>query len=154
MIVPNNTIQTGKYTSGNEFVYKLTNAFYQGYYYILDNLYYPGKDFDPNAPELVPISQSNTLLNNPKTAVYAFSTNKTSADNPQYVNSIPSVPTGNTRYFFRKINVFPITIKEINKDTYNQIQNDPLYQTTYIGNGQTINQADTQLPGLKTWLLG
>ena len=40
MIVPNNIIQTGKYTSGNEFVYKLTNAFYQGYYYILDNSYY------------------------------------------------------------------------------------------------------------------
>ena len=40
MRIPSNIIQTGKYTSGGEFVEKLTNKPYQGYYYELNGSLY------------------------------------------------------------------------------------------------------------------
>jgi hypothetical protein len=52
MRIPKNLIETGKYTSGKEFVYKITQTPFQGYYYILDNLYYVGKEYNKDAANI------------------------------------------------------------------------------------------------------
>ena len=63
-------------------------------------------------------------------------------------NSVPE------RYFSSQINIQPTIIKEISKDTYDSLQGNSLYQTTFIGPTQSIDQADKQLPGLKAFLIG
>ena len=74
---------------------------------------------------------------------------------PISVASLPvSLPPQSTptRYFIRKTNISPITIKEVSENTYGNFINDPLYQITYVGPNQSIDQANNQLPGLKVWL--
>lgn len=163
MRVPINKIQTGKYTSGNEFVEKITNTPYQGYYYELSNKFYVGKEFNPNAIEIIRIQQQNQLYNlSQDAALFSFLSGITSQALAQRrVFSVPfqevSPPIDldfDTRYFSQKVNTNPILIKEINRETYDSLQGNPLYITTFIGSTQNIDQADQQMPGLKTWLLG
>lgn len=164
MRVPINKIQTGKYTSGNEFVEKLTNTPYQGYYYELSNKFYVGKEFNPNAVEIIRIQQQNQLYNlSQDAALFSFLSGITSqALTQRRVFSVPfqfdDLLKDNVgrpiRYFSQKINTNPILIKEINRETYDSLQGNPLYITTFIGPTQNIDQADQQMPGLKTWLLG
>ena len=56
------------------------------------------------------------------------------------------------------MNSNPITIKEIDEKTYVSLQGNSLYKTTFIGiyNGinQILDQANTQMPGLRTFLIG
>lgn len=157
MVIPSNTIQSGKYTSGNEFVYKKTNAPYQGYYYILNNLYYVGKKYDPKAPEIVPLSKANPLLSNPNTATYAYlsGTSLQSLQTPKIVSIQPNIESSPVpvRYFCKQVTK-PLLIKETNKETYDNIKSNPMFQSTFIGNGKTIDQAEKELPGLKTFLGG
>ena len=158
MKVPANLIESGKYTTGGEFVFKNTNTPYKGYYYILNNSYFIGKDFNVNAEEIIKIQNSNQLLSNSSTFAYSFLSGVTSQQiAPKKVQSVQSnieSDAVSVRYFVKKINISPIIIKEVNKDTYDSLKNDPFYQTTYIGPDQNIDQANTQLPGLKAFLLG
>ena len=162
MRIPKNIIETSKYTSGKEFVYKLTQTPYQGYYYVLNNLFYVGKEYNQDAPELIKITQSNPLLYNSKTAIFSI----ISGISSQFLKipKIKSIQTSvrdnsvETRYFSQQINIQPIIIKEISKETYESIQEVSLYKTTFVGNYngniQTLDQADKQMPGLKSFLLG
>jgi len=163
MRVPINKIQTGKYTSGNEFVEKITNTPYQGYYYELSNKFYVGKEFNPNAVEIIRIQQQNQLYNlSQDAALFSFLSGITSqALTQRRVFSVPFQEVSppiyldiDTRYFSQKVNTNPILIKEVNKETYDSLQGNSLYKTTFIGPNQDIDQADQQMPGLKTWLLG
>ena len=158
MRIPKNLIETGKYTSGKEFVYKITQTPFQGYYYILDNLYYVGKEYNKDAPELIKITSSNTLLNRKSTSIFSLVSGITSQalKTPKITSVQPNIENNkvDTRYFSRQVNIQPIIIKEIDKESYDSLQNNPLYQTTFIGNGQTIDQANTQMPGLKAFLIG
>lgn len=162
MRIPKNIIQTSKYTSGKEFVYKLTQTPYQGYYYVLNNLFYVGKEYSQDAPELIKITQSNSLLYNSKTAIFsAISGISSQFLKIPKVKSIQTSARDNsveTRYFNQQINIQPILIKEISKETYESIQEVSLYKTTFVGNYngtiQTLDQADKQMPGLKAFLLG
>ena len=63
MRVPSNLIQLGKYTIGGELVDTKTNKPYQGYYYELSGKFFPGKEFNPTAPELKKVD-SNTFFFN------------------------------------------------------------------------------------------
>ena len=72
-------------------------------------------------------------------------------------------PQGNSiRYFIKKINQFPIIIKEINEQTYNNYKNNPFYQSIAVKlpasdfkiDTKELDQADKQMPGLKAFLLG
>lgn len=164
MRVPKNKIKTGKYTQGNEFVELLTNKPYQGHYYELSNKFYIGKEYNSDAIEIIKIQQQNQLYNlSQDAALFSFISGTTSQALTQpRVSSIP-VQTedllkagliDSTRYFSQKVNVNPILIKEISKETYDSLQGSPLYITTFIGPNQDINKADQQMPGLKTWLSG
>ena len=164
MKVPSNIIQTGKYTIGKEFIDKKTHKPYQGYYYEISNGFFAGKEFNVNAPELIKIQSdkvNNLLL---QAATYTFgllSKVKISSTAP-----IPSIISkgdinGKIRYFSKKINTTPVVIKEITKETFNDYQKNPLYQTVsitfpeggYFGNQQSLDDADKQMPGIKTFIL-
>lgn len=158
MRVPKNKIKTGKYTSGNEFVELLTNKSYQGYYYEMNNKFYIGKEFNSNAVELVRTQQQNKLYNGSQNlALFSFISGITSQAliSPKVSSiqsNIESNPTS-IRYFSQQTNVKPIIIKEISKETYDSLQGNDLYKTTFVGPNQTIDQAEKQMPGLKTFLV-
>ena len=158
MKIPKNVIQTGKYTSGGEFYFKITQAPYKGYYYILNDSYYVGKEYSENASEIIKIQQTNNMLFRGSTAIFSVISGITSQMlKPPKVTSVQSNIESNSiseRYFSSQINVKPTLIKEINKDTYDSLQENPLYQTTFIGPTQSIDQAEKQLPGLKSFLEG
>lgn len=157
MRVPKNKIKTGKYTSGNEFVELLTNKSYQGYYYEMNGKFYIGKEFNANAVELVRVQQQNQLYNGSQNlALFSFISGIASQALlfPKVTSVQPNIEGNPTpiRYFSQQVNVNPITIKEINKETYEALQGNALYKTTLIGPEQSIDQAEKQMPGLKAFL--
>jgi len=132
-MIPADKILTNQYTQGNEYIFPKTGKYYQGYYCVVTNTkYYTGKTYTNQSEELFKFKVSTS---------------------PTGPTSLPPQSTS-TRYFIRKTNIFPITIKEVSENTYSNYINDPLYQTTYVGPNQSIDQANNQLPGLKIWLLG
>ncbi len=168
--IPKNKIKE-KYTSGGEFIIEATNAPYKGYYYELNSILYAGKTFDLNAPKLTPISNRNALLSKGKsTALYSAITGITSqqiqspniTSIPNGPSSIKGIDSNVSKFYCRKRNQQPIIIKEINKDTYDQLKTNPLYQVTTVlfipspgyaqGIPQNINEAESQLPGIKDFL--
>jgi hypothetical protein len=158
MKIPKNKIQTGKYTSGGEFYIKETQAPYKGYYYIINDLYYAGKEYSEKASEIIKIQQANNMLFNAATAAFSLISGITSQSlqNPK-VNSVQPNTESNPvpeRYFSNQVNVTPTLIKEISKDTYESLQGNALYRTTFIGPTQNIDQAEKQIPGLKAFLEG
>jgi hypothetical protein len=163
MKIPSNIISLGKYTIGNEFINSKTNESYQGYYYEISNKFFIGKEFNINAPEIIKISNKNTLLNNPKTKIYSQISNITSQNLslPSY-NYIPLIELKEsdlediTRYFIKKLNSNPILIREIDKKTFNTIKNHPLYQTVSITEPELLypKQVEKQMSGLVAFLLG
>ena len=158
MKIPKNIIKTGKYTSGGEFYFKITQAPYSGYYYILNKLYYAGKEYNEKAPEIVKIQQTNNMLFRGSTATFSLLSGITSQmlTSPKVTSVQPNTESNSVpeRYFSSQINIQPTIIKEISKDTYDSLQGNSLYQTTFIGPTQSIDQADKQLPGLKAFLIG
>jgi hypothetical protein len=158
MKIPANVIETGKYTSGGEFVYKSNQSPYKGYYYILNERFFEGKEYKADAQEIIQIKESNTLLYRLATAAFSLASGITSQSLRQ--RPVPSVQSNiegvftPIRYFSRKVNIKPIIIKEISKETYDSLQGDPLYQTTFVGPDQSIDQAEKQMPGLKAFLEG
>jgi hypothetical protein len=167
--IPQNQIQY-RYTAGKEYMYKDTYREYQGHYYELNNQLFAGKEFNSNAPILVPIPIAtgnnnlpgfNSLLTNAATYVYGkiSDTNlsnqipsshifKKEDPNERYVN----------RYFTQKVNQVPILIKEISEDSYQKTKTDPLYKSitikwdTTFGNEFVIEEAEKQMPGIKEFL--
>jgi hypothetical protein len=130
-MIPADKIQENQYTTGNEFTYKDDKNYYQGYYCIISNTkYYTGKTYDDNSKELL------------------------KADVPQAVPPPTSLPpqTTPTRYFIRKVTEFPIKIQEVSEQTYGNYVNDPFYQTAAITTPQDEANADTQIPGLTSFL--
>jgi len=156
MKVPKNIIQVGKYTSGGEFVEEKTNKPYQGYYFELNGSLYTGKEYSIDAIKIIKKQDQNQLYNNSNTALFSLVSGITSQQlSVPSINSI-SINTTSTRFFVQKINVNPIIIKEVDEKSYISVRGNPLFKTTFIGNyngvSQTIDQAEIQMPGLKTFL--
>lgn len=129
-MIPADKILENQYTYGNDYTFQNGN-YYQGYYCIVADIkYYTGKTYTNQSKELF----KSEMIPSPKGPT-----------------SLPPQSTP-TRYFIRKTNISPITIKEVSENTYSNFINDPLYQTTYVGPNQSIDQANNQLPGLKVWL--
>ena len=165
MKVPLNIIQTGKYTSGNEFVEEKTNKPYQGYYYELNGSLYTGREYSIDAIKIIKKQDQNQLYNSSNTALFSLVSGITSQQltvppiNSTNVNSLSDEGLrsySSTRFFIQKINVNPIIIKEVDEKSYISVRGNPLYKTTFIGTynniDQTIAQAEAQIPGLKTFL--
>jgi hypothetical protein len=159
MKIPANIIVENKYTQGNEYIEEKTNKNYQGYYYELNGLLYAGKSYSDNALKIIPITDRNKMLTQGlSVATFSVVSGITSQDLEQqpvpsiYVNTESDlVPV---RYFSSQVNIQPKIIKEISKETYDSLKTNSLYQTTFIGPTQSIDQADKQMPGLKSFLLG
>lgn len=156
MRVPANIIETGKYTSGGEFVTQKTQKPYQGYYYIINDRYFAGKEYKSDAEEIIQVKESNTLLYRLATAAFSLASGITSQSlrTPKISSIQPNIEGSSVsvRYFSQQTNVKPILIKEISKETYDSLQGNALYRTTFIGPEQSIDQAEKQMPGLKTFL--
>jgi hypothetical protein len=159
MKIPANIIVENKYTQGNEYIEEKTNKNYQGYYYELNGLLYAGKSYSDNALKIIPITDRNKMLTQGlSVATFSVVSGITSQDLEQqpvpsiYVNTESDlVPV---RYFSSQVNIQPKIIKEISKETYDSLKTNSLYQITFIGPTQSIEQADKQMPGLKSFLLG
>ena len=101
-------------------------------------------------------SSLKELYNSSNTALFSLVSGITSQQlSVPPINSI-SINTTSTRFFAQKINVNPIIIKEVDEKSYISVRGNPLYKTTFIGTynniNQTTDQAETQMPGLKTFL--
>lgn len=169
MRIPSNIIQKGKYTIGNEFVYATNQKDYQGYYYELNNKFFAGKEFKIKALEIIKkfSTNYNTLLDNKPTAVYSnISQIKSQQLPPVKINSIPTnsslisaagdveSSTESITYYAKKLNLDYILIKQVDKKTYIELQQNPFYQTISLLDYQNLDQADKIMPGLKTFLEG
>ena len=172
--IPQNQIQY-KYTIGKEYMYKDTYREYQGYYYELNNQLFAGKEFNSNAPILVPIPITtgnnnflgfNSLLTNAATYVYGKIAKEKLPNNfnPSSYIFQPKFSSVNSRftnrYFIQKINTDPnnISIKEIDEDSYTKIQTNPLFKSVKIiwdtigDNTNEINKANQTIIGIKEFL--
>lgn len=164
MRIPSNIIQTGKYTSGGEFVEKLTNKPYQGYYYELNGSLYTGKKYSANSIKIIKIKESNSLFNNLKTILFsAISGISSQSLSSVIIKGNPTandgIPHGvNLSFYSKQLNFTPILIKSVDENTYISLQRNAIYQTIYIGDYKgniiTADQAYSQMVGLKTFLEG
>ena len=166
MRIPSNIIIAESYTIGKEFIYENTYKEYQGYYYELSNKFFAGKEFNPNAPRLLKLESSevNPLKLNPATSIYANLTKVKISNN--IINSFPQINSNSydkggevfLKFYYKKNNVNPILIKQIDEKTYFNLENDPMYQTTYIGtfkdNTITPDEAYSKMIGLKEFIEG
>lgn len=165
--VPKNQIIKSKYTAGKEYMFVSTYREYQGYYYESSGKIYAGEKYDSAAPELIKINSTNVnrLLTNPFTYIYG----KVAKNNTIKFTSTPSVssvifdPNSQTtqftnRYFTHKVNISPIVIKEISKDTYDKISTDPIYNKIVVkwnnegDNTIAIAEAEKKMPGIAAFL--
>ena len=158
--VPKNQIIISKYTSGGEYVTDKEYKNYQGYYYELNNKAYVGKEFNATSSILLKANSPdvNKLITNPFTSIYgAVSGIKINNLSPSsYYFNPDIVDTSNVfRYFTKKIN--SDIIKEISKDSFDQIKFDPLYISVSLFyqnsfNENELNDADKKIPGLKDYI--
>lgn len=137
---------------------------YQGHYYKLNDKVFAGKEFNPYAPELIKmqlksnkgISKFNPLLANAATYIYG-KISKIVINNQEpptyYFNTVKENNT--LRYFIKKYN--SDIIKEINKETYSQFLNNPLYASVSLFynnnfNQEDLNKAEQIIPGITTYV--
>jgi hypothetical protein len=151
--IPQNKI-ISNYTAGKEYILETTYKEYIGYYYELNNKTFAGKEFSTNAPVILKKDSSsiNKLLENPLTRLYGkISGTKIDSSIPSsFVYNYES----NTRYFIYQIN--KKQIKEINEDTFNIFQKNPLFISVKLSftsgfNEQELNDAEQKIPGIKTF---
>lgn len=177
MRVPQNKIITNQTTSGGEYMAKATQQEYVGSYYIIGDQYFAGATFSEKALELVPIKTTslNPLLAQASTTVYGQLTSQKSLSSllsTVKISDYRFLPTSDDvqngfviRYFCCQVNITPTSIKEISKDTYDQLTGNSLYNVlplnyyfvthdTVMGNFQPadLSKANIQMPGLSTYL--
>jgi hypothetical protein len=160
LIVPSNVIVKNKYTSGNEYMFESTYNKYQGYYYELNGKLYAGKTFDPFAPILVKITSKdvNKALMNPLTYVYTkISGANINQNEPSSYYFNPAAQNNDTfRYFIQKNNAYPLIIKEISKETFEQFQNNSFYISVKLSyqnrfDDNEVAKAELTMPGIKAF---
>jgi hypothetical protein len=160
MRYPKNQLKENLHTPGGEFIDTSNNRVYSGYYWELNGRYFVGKTASNNAIELkkaTPEEIQRAQLN--KTEGINNVSKRTILSSNANVTGIPAnTSTSSIRYFSKQINVTPIIIKEINKDTFDSIKGNPLYQTISLGsdsiylNSPALDAAERNFPGIKTFL--
>jgi len=161
MKVPANIIVKSQYTQGKEFIYPDTYETYQGYYYEMNSRYFIGRTFDPNAREILKLQSDKVDKLKLNSKLFTFlNLLKIKLPNTTKISSIQPDGRNSTRYFAKKLNYSPILIKEVNEEIFNKLQTDPTYQTLTLTlpssdyDPAILDQADKQMPGLKSFLLG
>lgn len=159
--IPKNIIITSKYTSGGELILKDSYIQYKGYYYELNGKIFAGKEFDINAKELIKSTSDNLdpLLLKSSTYLYGLISKSKNLISPTKLNTVvkndnPYLDQSDEiTYYAKKINLYPPSIKQIDKVTYDKIQKDPFYSSTKLNpNYSNIEQAEKELPGIKAFL--
>jgi hypothetical protein len=165
--IPTNQIITSKYTIGKEYLVLNTHKEYQGYFYEMNNKFFAGKEFDINAPELIKVTSDkvNPLLLNPKTSTYGkLSGIKLDNTDVRYYNDQIESERNDivTQYFVRNITqTNPIIIKQVDSETFNKLQTNPLYQKTSLDfipgttkgySKKDIERAEKELPNITLFL--
>ena len=158
-MIPANLI-VSKYTQGNEFIRTDDYKDYQGYYYEFNGKAFTGKKYSLDSIEIIRKNsdQVNPLLSNPSTFNYGAISGVNIPSNPPIASLSNKSNSPNfdtlTRFFYKKYN--DNIIKETNENSYKSLQTNPIYQTafigTYQGRTQTIDEANQQIPGIKSFL--
>ena len=149
--IPKSRIQENLYTIGTGIGQNIALRYisdkkpYTGAYNIVNgNKYSTGKTFDNNSKSLETYNVLSTSASSIATA----------GSIPTMKNSLMS--SASTRYFYKDLSTSNILIKEIDKNAYNQLANQPSsnYQVvSYDPNTQTLDDVNNQMPGLATFLV-
>jgi len=164
--IPQNKIQYN-YTSGKEYMDETTYQEYQGYYYQLNGKIFAGKEFNSNAPVLIPIPKDKSNLpfnfNKLLTQAATYTYGRISGNKIQNIKVVslplindPNIDTTDVEnitntYYTKKVN--STTIKQIDEETFQNIKINPLYTTVSIKpDYSNIDDAEKQMPGIKAFL--
>ena len=160
--IPLNQIVSNKYTVGKELIYESSYKEYQGYYYEINDKIFAGKEFRYDAPTLIKINSDNIniLKQNPKTERYSVVSNQKIFKEKKIISQPTggNTPEGDLKeinFYCKQINTN--IIKRIDEDVYVSLQNNPLYQTTFVGEydsqNQSLEEAEKQIPGILDWVV-
>jgi hypothetical protein len=169
--IPNNQIKENLYTSGNEFIEKVSYKEYKGYYCAAGNKFFSGKNYNPNAIEIVKSTPSTNKVKgfNVNTLKYFYQapksiqnilTDQTEVRGIKFTPSQEAINRGYAaRYFVKKTNVSPINITEVSEETFTNLKN-PIYtKASLLWKVNTgFNQSEIEfldkssMSGIKTFL--
>jgi hypothetical protein len=157
--IPQNQIITNQYTSGGEYVLVGNQKEYQGYYYEMNGKTFAskGKDEKPNPSDSEIIKRNsekyNKLLDNPTTYVYGM------ISGIKINNFIPTSTIYNYNSDVRYFTYLTTkkTIKEVNEDTFNQIQTNPVYTSVKLNfvsgfKENELKEAEKKIPGITDFI--
>lgn len=155
--IPSNQI-INKYAVEGKYMFKETQLGYTGYYYEWKGKKYAGEKFNISNPEIIEINPSN--LNNllQKESTYMYGVISKVNLNPISISTFYfDKDTMDNQYRYFTLIKNKNLIKEINKETFEQIKNNPLYSSVSIfyKNGfddNELERANKVIPGLKTFL--
>jgi len=167
MRVPSNIITTGMYTIGKEFINTSDNKPYQGYYYQIGDRFFVGRSFNQNAPELKKVTDDHFFfinINEDYGRLTQLDPKSMQVPKPIHNPDMSIKDAGGDSfytYYAKKINQYPILIREINKETYDSLKNNNIWQVIAListqGDGGIdmgeINKAEKEMSGIKTWLM-
>ena len=152
--IPKNQI-VFNYTSGKEYIVLSTQKEYQGSYYEINGKFFAGKEFNTNAPEIIKLTSNRVNLpqQNPNTEVYSKLSGVT-LDSPSELISIPFDGIEKIRFFIKNLFKIPHVIKEVNKNDFDKVKSNPVYQTLevnfrYTMKEEELNALDRKMPGIK-----
>ena len=182
MYIPKNKIRENLYTSGKQYVLADTGEEYTGYYYsTYDGKFFTGKTPSDPSKEIIMLSE---FISKPKTfkiQFYDTLINSVGIENIKNFKSIPYHHLKPTledynngfviRYFSKRKNGGLSSIKEISKETFDDLQNSGgkydynLYQVIKLfwringdikevikTNSKTLFEAEYKMPGISKYL--
>lgn len=124
---------------------------YKGYYYELNNKIFAGEKFDPNNEEIVKIQSDifNKLLGKASSYIYG-AVSGIKIDSKKPASSIYRY-NSDVRYFTYQTT--KKLIKEVNEDTFNSIQTNPIYTSvklTFVSGFKEgeLKEAEKKIPGI------
>jgi hypothetical protein len=151
MYYPKSEITSNLYTSTGEFIYKETHQTYRGpYYATTDGKYYTGKDYSPQAREIVKLTiKDRGNLSKITGQYYPTPTEKDYEAGYIY------------RYFSKRVNGDVYSIRELSKEDSKRLEQNPLYLVKEIkwkisgdgsDNKNVINSLKKEIPGVENFL--
>ena len=160
--IPKSRIQESLYTNGTGIEKNISLRFidskkpYIGFYNVVNgNKYSTGKTFDDNSKLLEKYNLLSTAAST-VAAVGSIPTFKAVSNSKNILSGNENLSSSSTRYFYKDLNTSNIIIKEIDKNAYNQLadQLSSNYQViSYDSNTQTLDEVNSQMPGLTAFLV-